>query len=80
MDKLIVSRNLTERLQAGMPLDRTFMHQRLTAIWSALADLGASTEQLKTVSDVAWLHDELMQVDDALHTVQRDTLNKGDHL
>ena len=80
MDKLIVSRNLTERLQAGMPLDKTFMLQRISALWSALADLGAATEQLKTTDDVMWLHDELLDAADALDVVAQDALHKGDSL
>ena len=80
MNKLIVSRNLIERVQAGMPLDKTFMLQRISALWSALADLGAATEQLTSTDDVMWLHDELLEAADALDTVAQDTLHRGDTL
>lgn len=78
--KLRPSRNLEERLQANLPIDRAFIAGRIGAIYSALADCGIYIERLENHSDWTWLADELREAGEALSTLQSDLAIKGDTL
>ena len=77
MDKLLVSHNLTERLEMGLPLDKAFAAGRLTAIWSAIADLGCCCEKLPDSGAAVQLSEELTRIAEALDTLNLDVLKKG---
>ena len=80
MSKLIPSRNTIERLQMGLPLTGSYLQERLTAMYTELADIGCATEQLKTCDDVLRLSRELREFEQMFFAVQRDVLARGDAL